>query len=193
MSEKKYAAIYLADGCEEIEALTVADLLRRAGIEVTLVSITEEALVTSSHNVRILADTVIGAFDPSGYDVLILPGGVPGTPNLQACSAVTDAVSAHHAAGRTVAAICAAPSILAGLGMLRGVPAVCNPSFEHVLLENGADLHREPVCTAQVPGRGTIITSRAMGTAIPFGLAILSHLRGPEAAEALGKNILYLS
>ena len=78
MSEKKYAAIYLADGCEEIEALTVADLLRRAGIEVTLVSITEEALVTSSHNVRILADTVIGAFDPSGYDVLILPGGESG-------------------------------------------------------------------------------------------------------------------
>lgn len=182
----KKAAIFMAPGCEEIEALTVVDILFRAGIPLTKVSITDSLSVTSSHDVTFLTDEVIDSFSFEGYDMLILPGGMPGTTNLGACGALTDQVSAFAKAGKYVAAICAAPSVLAALGLLKGRRAACNPSVEQKLLDGGADLVREPVCVD-----GNLITSRAMGTAIPFALAITEALLDKETADALRANILY--
>ncbi len=179
-------ALFLADGCETIEALTVADILYRAGIPCTRVSITDTPVVVSSHKVTMIADTTVSHLNFDDYDMLVLPGGIPGTPNLKACEPLMAQVKRFYSEGRMIAAICAAPSIFAELGLLKGVRAACNPSFEDVLIRNGADLVRENAVVS-----GNIITSRAMGTAIPFALAIVEHYKGKEAAEALGKNILY--
>lgn len=179
-------ALFLADGCETIEALTVADILYRAGIPCTRVSITDTPVVVSSHKVTMIADTTVSHLNFDDYDMLVLPGGIPGTPNLKACEPLMAQVKRFYSEGRMIAAICAAPSIFAELGLLKGVRAACNPSFEDVLIRNGADLVRENAVVS-----GNIITSRAMGTAIPFALAIVEHYKGKEAADALGKNILY--
>ena len=118
--------------------------------------------------------------------VLICPGGIPGTPNLAACPALTKQLVKFQEEGKEVAAICAAPSILADLGLLRGKTAACNPSKEDVLRAGGANLVFAPVAED-----GNIITSRAMGTAVPFGLKIVEHYRGREFAESLRKTILF--
>lgn len=182
----KKTAIFFADGCEEIEGLTVVDLLYRAGIPCTKVSINDRPEVTSSHEVTFRTDTTVGALDFDDYDMLILPGGVPGTPNLRACDKLMDQVTAFCKNGKQIAAICAAPGIFAELGLLRGIPATCNPTRDNLLTESGALLSHEPVVVS-----GNIITSRAMGTAVPFGLAIVAHYLGQDAAEDLRKNILY--
>ena len=179
-------ALFLADGCETIEALTVADILFRAGIPCTKVSVTDTPVVVSSHKVTMVADTTIGHLDFDRFDMLVLPGGMPGTLNLKACTALTDQVVRFHKEGRMIAAICAAPSVFAELGILKGVRAACNPTVEDILTANGAVLIRENAVK-----EGNIITSRAMGTAIPFALAIVEHYKGKEAADALGRNILY--
>ena len=179
-------AIFFADGCEEIEGLTVVDLLYRAGIPCTKVSINDIPEVTSSHEVTFRTDTTIAELDFSEYDMLILPGGVPGTPNLRACDKLMEEVVAFHKEGKQIAAICAAPGIFAELGLLKGIPATCNPSRDDLLTENGAILKENKVVVS-----GNIITSRAMGTAIPFGLAIVEHYLGRDTARALGENILY--
>ena len=179
-------ALFLADGCEEIEALTVADLLYRAGIPCVTVSINQTPVVCSSHNVTIVADTTVGLLDFDAFDMLVLPGGMPGMLNLKACKPLSDALIRFHREGKPVAAICASPSILAELGLLRGKRSTCNPSFESVLVDNGADLVHENAVTTD-----RIITSRGMGTAIPFGLEIIPYYLGKETADALGSNILY--
>ena len=179
-------AIFFADGCEEIEGLTVVDLLYRAGIPCTKVSINDIPEVTSSHEVTFRTDTTIAELDFSEYDMLILPGGVPGTPNLRACDKLMEEVVSFHKEGKQIAAICAAPGIFAELGLLNGIPATCNPSRDDLLTENGAILKEKKVVVS-----GNIITSRAMGTAIPFGLAIVEHYLGRDTARALGENILY--
>ena len=179
-------AIFFADGCEEIEGLTVVDLLYRAGIPCTKVSINDIPEVTSSHEVTFRTDTTIAELDFSEYDMLILPGGVPGTPNLRACDKLMEEVVSFHKEGKQIAAICAAPGIFAELGLLKGIPATCNTSRDDLLTENGAILKENKVVVS-----GNIITSRAMGTAIPFGLAIVEHYLGRDTARALGENILY--
>ena len=185
VSEHK-AALFLANGFETIEALTVADVLFRAGIPCTKVSVNSTPVVVTSHNVTVVADTTIDHLNWDEYDMLILPGGVPGTPNLRACAPLMKQVVRFHREGKLIAAICAAPSTFADLGLLSGIRAACNPSVEQILLDNGADLVKENAVTS-----GNIITSRAMGTAIPFALAIVEYCQGREAADKLGKNILY--
>lgn len=185
-STNKKVAIFLADGCEEIEALTVVDLLYRAGIPHTTVSITDHREVTSSHKVTIIADALISDLNFDEYDMLVLPGGIPGTPNLEACKLLTDKITEFARTGRQVAAICAAPSILANLGLLKGIPATCNPMKEGVLTEQGAILTGHPVTVS-----GNIITSQAMGTAIPFGLTIVAHYLGKDRADELKRHILF--
>lgn len=182
----KKAAIFLADGCEEIEALTVVDILWRAGIPLTKVSISDHTEVTSSHDVTFHADTTIDRINFDDYDMLILPGGMPGTLHLGACRLLTDHLTEFVKAGKEVAAICAAPSVLADLGLLKGVRATCNPSKDDALRAGGADLVYEPVVET-----GNIITSRAMGTAIPFALRIVAHYLGKETADALQADVLY--
>lgn len=177
-------AIFFATGFEEIEALTVVDILRRAGETVQMVSITGEKGVTSSHDVTVEMDLLFSDVDFTTLDVLVLPGGMPGTKNLEAFAPLMEQVDAFVKAGKLVTAICAAPSILGHRGHLKGKKACSFPSFEDHL--EGADVVKEPAVID-----GNIITGRGMGAAIPFGLAILEKLQGKEAAEALAEKIVY--
>ena len=178
-------AIFFATGYEEIEALTVVDILRRAGEEITMVSITDERSVTSSHGVEVTMDKVLSEVNFDETDVIVLPGGMPGTKNLEACAALMEQVDAFVQAGKTVAAVYAAPSILGHRGHLNGKKACSFPDMESQL--EGAEVLREPAVID-----GNIITGRGMGAAIPFGLAILEKLQGKEAADAMGKKIVYM-
>ncbi|MCR4758368.1 MAG: DJ-1/PfpI family protein [Butyrivibrio sp.] len=177
-------ALFLANGFEEIEALTVVDLLRRQGIEITTVSITDAVEVTGSHNITVKADTVLGKVDFSSFDMLILPGGQPGTTNLGNCKALTEELIKHNDAGKDLAAICAAPTVYGKLGLLQGKKACCYPGCEEGLL--GADVQ-----TTEVTVDGNFITSRGMGTAIPFGLAIIERFCGKAAADDMAKKIVF--
>ncbi len=177
-------AIFFATGYEEIEALTVVDILRRAGEEITMVSVTDERSVTSSHGVEVTMDKVLSEVNFDETDVIVLPGGMPGTKKLEACAALMEQVDAFVQAGKTVAAVCAAPSILGHRGHLNGKKACSFPDMESQL--EGAEVLREPAVID-----GNIITGRGMGAAISFGLAILEKLQGKEAAEEMAVKIVY--
>lgn len=176
--------VFLADGFEEIEGLTVVDLLRRAGIDTETVSVAKERKVTGSHGIEVTADTLFADNDYEKAEMLVLPGGMPGTLNLQKHEGLTELFRKHYAAGKKVAAICAAPSVLGGLGMLEGKRAVCYPGFEEKL--TGAQVGTEKVAVD-----GNVTTSRGMGTAIDFGLSLISQLTDQETAEKIRAGILY--
>lgn len=177
-------AIFLATGFEEIEALTVVDLLRRVHVEIDMVSVTGEKKAIGSHNIIVETDKTINQLNFNEYDMLILPGGMPGTLNLEACEVLMSQVDAFYAQGKLLAAICAAPSILGHRHMLEGRLACCYPGFEKDLL--GANVSLEPVCVD-----GKIITSRGMGCAVEFGLKIVEILRGEEVSKDLAGKIIY--
>lgn len=179
---KVYA--FMANGSEEVECLAVVDVLRRAGIDTALVSINETAEVTGSHGVRIICDTTIGSADLSDADVLFLPGGMPGTMHLGACELLTDALRAQYAAGKRMAAICAAPSVLGELGFLEGKRATCFPGFEDRL--RGASYTKEGVVTD-----GTVTTARGLGYALDLGLELVRLLISEQAAKELKAKIQY--
>ena len=179
----KYA-ICMADGCEEIEGLTVVDLLRRAGISVEMVSINADKRVTGSHGIAFEADTTAAGADWSAYDGVILPGGMPGTTNLKANEYVRKAVKEYDAAGKLVAAICAAPTVLADCGVLNGRAATCYPGLEGQL--TGAKTSQDSVVID-----GHVITSRGVGTAIAFALAITAYVKDRKSVDDLAKAIVY--
>lgn len=173
--------VFFADGFEECEGLIVVDLLRRAGIEVTTASIMGTKKITSSHKIKLEADALIDEVDYAAVDAVVLPGGVQGTANLNSDARVL-ALCKEFAAKKMVAAICAAPSVLAGLGLLEGKKATVNPGFESKMC--GAELTHTGVCVT-----GNIITGRAVGAAMPFALAIVAYLLGDEAAAKLKEQI----
>ncbi len=179
-------AVFLAPGMEEIEALTPVDIMFRMGIPVETVSVTDSREVTSSHNVTVLADKVISEVDLSSYDMLLLPGGMPGTLNLGSSEPLLRALLEQDARGGMIAAICAAPSVLAKCGLLKGRHATSNPNFQDVLAENGAIVSQDGVVRD-----GNVITSQGMGTAIDFALAIVRHYKGDAAVEAAKAAIVY--
>lgn len=176
--------IFLAPGFEEIEALTVVDLLRRANLDTLTVSISDDKRVTSSHNITVEADTLLTDIDFDTVTMLVLPGGMPGTTNLEACEPLMAQVEKFYKEGKSISAICAAPSILGHRGMLRGRTACSFPDFESHL--EGAAVTQNPVEVSE-----HIITSRGMGCAIDFGLAIVAKLKGNAEAEALADKIIY--
>lgn len=178
--------VFLAEGFEEIEGLTVVDILRRAGVETQMVSITEKKSVTGSHGITVEADLLFEEIDPKDCVMYVLPGGMPGTRYLAAHEGLTKLLSAEAGKGKKLAAICAAPSVLGGLGLLKGHKAACYPGFEDKLI--GAEVTMEPVAVS-----GNITTSRGMGTAIPFALALTAQLTDAEKAESLGKSIIWLN
>ena len=173
---------FLAPGFEEVEALAVVDLLRRAKIETKLVSTTDDIYVTSSHNITIKADCLIDDVDYSQEDIVFLPGGIPGTPNLENNKRVTELVLDFYNSGRKIAAICAAPSIFGHLGLLNGKKATSYPDFMSEL--TGATVMEDAVVID-----GNIITSRGMGTAIDLGLALVGIIKGEDFASNLAKTI----
>ncbi len=177
-------AIFLADGFEEIEALTVVDLLRRAEIGIDMVSIMEGRTVIGSHGIPVEADKLLSDIDFDAVDMIILPGGMPGTSNLDACEPLKDRIKEFADKGRKLAAICAAPTVYGKMGLLEGKRACCYPGREPDLL--GADVQ-----TTEVTRDGNFITSRGMGTAIPFGLAIIEEYLGADAAKEMAEKIVF--
>ena len=185
------AYIFLADGFEEVEALATADLLIRAGIDTKLVKVPtgDESgckAVRGSHNIKVKPDLTldkdITAENLMDGDCVVLPGGMPGTKNLAANSDVISTVKAYNDAGKVVAAICAAPSVLGTNGLLNGKKATCFPGFEDKL--QGADF----TATGAVAD-GNIVTGRSMGSAVTFGLKVIEVLLGKEAADKTEASI----
>ena len=170
--------LFLANGFEEIEGLTALDVLRRAGEEIMTVGVGSEKIV-GSHKVPVICDTTVDKIEKTDdLKAVILPGGMPGTLNLEADKTVQEYIDFANEKGVLVCAICAAPSILGHKGLLQGKKAVCFPGFEKDLA--GAD-----ICENGVVRDGNIITAKGMGVSLEFGLEILAVLQGKEKADAV--------
>ncbi len=176
--EQMMIYLFLAPGFEEVEALTPADYLRRCELELKLVGVGGKC-ITGAHGISVTCDTTTEELAATPLpDMIILPGGMPGTLNLERSEAVTQMVTACGQAGKIIAAICAAPSILGHMGLLNGKRAVCFPGFEQELI--GAELAAEPVVTD-----GNIITAKGAGVANQFAFALVRALLGQERANSL--------
>ena len=179
--------VFLAEGFEEIEALMPVDLLRRAGIAVETVSITGTKQVTGARKISVNADRLLGEVDFDAANVLVLPGGMPGTLNLAACEALmtkVDEFAKSGNQGKKVAAICAAPAKILGLrGLVQGKKATCYPGLEGEL--NGAEVVYDKVVTD-----GNITTSRGLGTAIDFACELISILDSKEKSDEIRKSVV---
>ena len=178
-------AAFLAEGFEEVEALTVIDLLRRGNVDVTTVSIMGDKLVKGGHDIPVKADALFEDLNYDGFDMLFLPGGGLGTQNLKAHKELAKVILDFDRKGKKLAAICAAPTVYGELGILKGKNATCYPGCESGLL--GANY-----ITDSVVEDSHFITSRGVGTAIDMGLKLVSVFKGEEASKALGKAIVYL-
>ena len=174
--------MFLANGFEEVEALCPLDLLRRAGLEVTTVGVGGDMIV-GAHGIAVQADIPEALYRDSRPDMVILPGGMPGTRNLDASKTVESALRAASANGAFLAAICAAPMVLGKRGYLQGKTAVCFPGFEEYL--EGAT-----VSERRVVRDGNVITAAGMGVALEFGLALVEALKDKPTADALRKAVL---
>ena len=176
--------MFLANGFEEVEALAPLDLLRRAGCEVTTVGIGGDMIV-GSHRIAVQADIPDTMFRDAHPEMVILPGGMPGTKNLDASRTVDAALRAGASSGAYLAAICAAPMVLGKRGYLAGKRAICFPGFEEYLTD--ATL---PTDGARVVTDGKIITAAGMGVAVEFGLALVAALKGQAVADELRRTVL---
>ncbi len=175
--------VFIEDGFEEIEAITVVDILRRADMEVAVVSSKETP--TGAHGVTILRDADVNTVNYSGYDAIFLPGGIPGADNLFALPKVGEVLDDFHARGKLVVAICAAPYVLGLRGMLKGRKATCYPHETFIDRLQGAIYVEEPVVLD-----GNIMTSQGPGTAGKLGYAIVDYLHGDGASRSLRKEML---
>ena len=181
LSTTDTVAVLLATGFEEVEALAVVDTLYRAGIQSDLISIENERHVASSHGIKLVADLMLDDADLASYTVVFLPGGMPGTLRLKENAQVRAEVVRRAEASLKLAAICAAPSILAELGVLEGRRATANPGFS-----GGAQAQSECVVVD-----GNIVTSRGAGTALELGLELVRQLLGDEAAQQVRESIVW--
>lgn len=175
---------FLADGFEDVEALGVIDVCRRAGIEVTTVSIMDTEVVTSAHGVKVIADTMFANNDYTTADMLFLPGGMPGAQHLNDHLGLREVILAHHATGKPLAAICAAPMVYGNLGLLNGIRCTCYPGFDKFL--TGAEY-----TASLVEHDGQFFTGKGPAAALALGYAITEHFKGTETAEALRNGMMY--
>ena len=176
----------LAEGFEEIEALTVVDVLRRAGVAVTTAAVAGELTVEGKHGVPVVADALLADLASDRFDMVVLPGGVPGVPNLQANPTVAEVVRAHAERGDWVCAICAAPAVLGDLGLLDDKRATIHPGWADKL--NCGEFREETIVRD-----GRIVTSRGPGTALPFALTLAKLLVGePKAATVAAAMVTTL-
>ena len=174
---------FLATGFEPIEAIGPVDILRRGDIDTKTVSITGDKLVEASNGTTVKADLLIEEADCSDADLLLLPGGMPGATNLNACMPLRQMLAAHHAKGRRIGAICAAPIVLGSLGLLKGRRATCYPGFEGHLA--GAEYTGE-MCTVD----GNIITGKGPGAKFEYAFTLLAALTGREKAREVAAAML---
>lgn len=176
--------ILLGNGFEEIEALTPCDLLRRAGVEVALVGVNGIEIV-GSHKIAVRADLPLDAVHVETMDMLVLPGGLKGVQSVLECRAALELIKRAWEAGKYVCAICAAPTILAKLGIVGNAPAVCYPGKE-------PEMGDAEIRDANVVRHGRLITARAAGASVDFALSLITVLKGAEEAERIAKQIVYL-
>ncbi len=181
----KKAIVFLANGFEESEAVIPIDLLRRAGLDVTICSIDDDLCVESSHKVNLIADVKIDGIDTSSYDIYFLPGGMPGSLNLSQCWAVNEAVIKANSENKIVSAICAAPAVvLANLGLLDGKKATCYPGSED-------NCEKKDFLSDGVVKDGNIITAKSAAYAIDLALMIIETAVSKEKADEVASAIYY--
>lgn len=185
----KKAYAFLAEGFEEVEALAVIDVLRRADIDMKMVSINNEKAVTGSHGITIMADELFADIKEDDADLYFLPGGLRGTNNLGSHEELCTLLKEKFGAGRHIAAVCAAPSVLGKLGILHGKKATCYPGFEDKL--TGATVLTEDR-SKRVVTDSNVTTSRGMGTSIELGLELVSILVGKETSDHLAMSIQHI-
>ena len=176
----------LAEGFEEIEFVTIVDVLRRAGLDVTVAGLRPGAVV-GSHGIEVGTDAHLDDLDLTSFTMVVLPGGMPGTRNLAQDERVLSLVRRLHDEGRRTAAICAAPLVLHAAGVLAGVPVTSHPSVRGML--GGADVRSEP----SVVRSGPVTTSQGAGTSMDFALALVADLCGAEKAAELGRAMIVKS
>lgn len=175
---------FIADGSEEVESLIPLDIMRRAGVEFLTVGISGSNKITGAHGVEITTDLAFDDCDFSDADLLMLPGGLPGADNLNAHEGVRKALLEQNAKGKLIAAICAAPKVLGGLGLLKGKRATCYPGFEGFL--TGAEYTHE-LCTVD----GNIITGEGPAATFPYAYTLLSILKGQAVADQIAEGMMF--
>lgn len=179
----KKILVHFADGFEEIEALAPVDILRRAGCEVTIVSMNGKEVVTSSRGVKIVADKLFEEVNYSQADMLVLPGGMPGSKHLDEHQGLKDRLMEANKNGKWLAAICAAPMVLGHLGLLKGKRATCYPGNEQELAganHTGKSVEKD----------GNIVTSKGAGVSVDFGLTLVEVLLGKEKADEVKMKMM---
>ena len=181
------AIVFAADGCEETEVLATVDILRRGGVEVRLMSVSETTEIAGAHGIRFQADTLWDDAAISAADLLVVPGGMGGMRRLRADGRVLDALRAAVSSGRRAAAICAGPCVPATAGVLAGRRATCYPGMEGELAAAGAIPDDSG---APVVADGPVVTSKGPGTVFDFGIALLEALVGADAAETVARGML---
>ena len=179
----KKIAVQLAPGFEEIEAITIIDVLRRAKLEVITISMGNDLLVTGSHDIPVVADRLFTEVDYSTIDMLILPGGMPGATNLDLHIGLKNQIIDFNKKNKLLGAICAAPLVFGHLRILEGKDAVCYPGFEDELI--GANIKNTPIAISE-----NIITGKGVGAALEFALKLVELLAGNELADRLKKAML---
>jgi 4-methyl-5(b-hydroxyethyl)-thiazole monophosphate biosynthesis len=184
----KRALVPIADGSEDIEAVCIIDTLRRAEVDVTVVSVTGALEIVASRKTKIVADALIEDCADEVYDLIVLPGGIPGAEHLRDSAVLVEKLKAHRDAGRLYGAICASPAVaLLPHGLLAGRTATCFPSFRSRL----ADAEDVEASDDRVVVDGNLVTSQGPGTAIEFALTLVALLTGdPETASAIGERML---
>jgi len=173
----------LANGFEEIEAISIIDVLRRAEFDVTTVSIKEKIEVTGSHHIKILADKLFEDISFELFDMIILPGGMPGARNLNDHTGLREQILNFHEQNKWLGAICAAPLVFGNLGILKDKKATCYPGYEN-------QLHGAVVTSEETEVSGKIITGKGAGVAIQFALEIIEQFKGEQFATELAKKMI---
>ena len=176
--------VFLATGFEDIEAIAPVDIMRRAGLKVQTVSITGENVVMSAHGVGITSDILLQEVDFGKAEMLVLPGGLPGSTNLDACQPLTRAIKQHFETGGAIAAICAAPLVFGHLGLLKGRLATCYPGVD-------SELRGANYTAAIVEQDGNIITGKGPAAAFEFGYTIVDYFLGEGASLPLRQGMIY--
>ena len=179
----KAVCIFLAEGFEEMEAMFPLDIMRRGGLNVKTVSVTGNKTVISSHQVPIVADLLFEELKEEDVEMIVLPGGLPGATNLDAHAGLDKLIMSFAAAGKPLAAICAAPSVLGQAGLLNGYKATCYPGFEQFL--TGATVTGDNVTVDR-----NITTGKGPGAAISFATAIITQIAGEEKAREVTSGML---
>jgi len=175
--------VFLAEGFEEIEAVTPIDILRRGGVEVRTCSITDCRVVCGAHGIPFTADTTLSELS-DGEDVILLPGGMPGAVHLKECKKLAERIRKHHAEGGMLAAICAAPTVFGEMGLLREARATCYPGMEDGLFCKETSVEKSVLS-------GRILTSRGAGTAADFAFRLLAFLKGEQVSAQLAKAMCF--